>query len=57
MVLTLLDYQNNASAHDIGKLNDIAVVIISVISGDERALVVYKNSEIRSFDACYTRKL
>lgn len=57
MVLTLLDYKNNASAHDIGKLNDIAVVIISVISGDERAIVVYKNSEIRSFDTCYTRNL
>lgn len=55
MVLTLLDYKNNASTHDIGKRKDIAVVIISVISGDERAIVVYKNGEMSSFDTCYTR--
>lgn len=57
MKLKLLDYNSRPCEVEIGDLNDIAKIDIKVISGDEIAVVVYKDYATRQFDSSSNRKM
>ena len=50
-ILKLVDYAGNTKLVELGDLNDIAVITIRVISGDEIASVIYKDYTINEFDS------
>lgn len=51
MLLKLLDYEGKTKEFEIGKMEDIAVIGIDVITGDEVAKVVYKDYTTGEFDS------
>ena len=55
MELKLLNYRGEEKIVDIGDINDIAIIDIKVVTGDEIARVIYKDYTIEEFDSCYTR--
>lgn len=55
MILKLLDYANDPTEHDIGNLEDIATIGITVVTGDEIATVTYKDNTVKTFDSSVTR--
>lgn len=50
MKLTILDFQSKRQEVEIGELKDIQRITIKVISGDEIAVVLYKDYKITEFD-------
>lgn len=57
MILKLLDCNGVATEHEIGNLEDIAAIWITVISGNEMAAVVYKDYTVEDFHSSDTRKM
>ena len=56
MKFTVYDYANNAVEIEIsGNIEDIFVMKISVLSGDETGWVVMKDGTVINFDASYSR--
>ena len=55
MTLTLMDYSGDKTDFEIGSLDDIECIDITVISGDEIADVYYKNGTNTTFDSSNTR--
>ncbi len=50
MKLKLLDYENRPTEFEIGDLDEIMVISIRIISGDEVATVYYKDKAMKIFD-------
>lgn len=55
MVIELMDYQSKKVTFDIGNIEDIVLIVIRVLSGDEVATVLYRNYTIKTFDSSYER--
>ena len=55
MELKLLDYRGRETIADIGDLDDIAVIEIKVVTGDEVATVIYKDFTTDYFDSSNSR--
>lgn len=55
MVIELMDYQNEKVAFDIGDIEDIVSIEITVVSGDEIAMVFYRNGTAEIFDSSSSR--
>lgn len=55
MFLKLMDYQDRVTEVDIGELDDIAVITITVVTGDEIADVIYKDYTTARFDSSNDR--
>lgn len=53
MTLELMDYKGERKSFTIGNLDEIAVINVEVISGDEVATVVYKDYRIETLDTSY----
>lgn len=51
MKLRLIDYKNRGKEFEIGSIEDIARIIIEVVSGDEIAHVLYKDYTEEFFDS------
>lgn len=51
MDLKLLDFESKAHNFEIGKIEDIARITIKVFTGDEIAVVIYKDYTVQMFDA------
>lgn len=53
--LTLLDYENNKVVTDIDldNLEDVFMIEITVITGDEHVRVIYKDGHSKYAAACY----
>ena len=51
MKLRLIDYENRGKEFEIGSIEDIARIIIEVVSGDEIAHVLYKDYTEKCFDS------
>lgn len=51
--LRLLNYQGVEKIFEIGEVDTIAVINIEVITGDEHAVIIYKDYTIREFAADY----
>lgn len=51
MTLELLDWNDEITEFDIGDRNDIAMISIKVVTGDEIATVIYKNYTVAEFDS------
>lgn len=56
MRVKILDYKNNETAVNIGNLDEIYLVIMQVITGDEELIVIYNDGSIKHFDSCPERK-
>ena len=50
MILTLMDYKGRVVEHDIGDLDDIARIVIRIVSGDEIAVVIHKDYSFETYD-------
>lgn len=57
MKIELLDYASNRVSVDVGDLDDIAKIVISVISGDEVLEVIYKDYTSEVFDSSTDRMM
>ena len=57
MIVTLIDYSDTKSEHDIGNLEDIYMANMEVISGDEVLNVTYKDGKLKYFDSCSTTRI
>lgn len=55
MKLRLLDYKNRVKEFEIGNIEDIARIVIDVVTGDEVAWVFYKDFTEDIFDSCECR--
>ena len=55
MTIELMDYRGTKTTFEIGELDDIGSITISVISGDEIAEVIYKNYQTANFDSSHDR--
>lgn len=57
MTMTIYDYADTAVKFEIPAKNvdDIDLIDITVLSGDETGKVILKNGDIICFDACYDR--
>lgn len=55
MILKLLDYKGRETLEDIGELDEIAAVVIRVITGDEIATIIYKDGLISRIDSSRDR--
>lgn len=55
MTIKLLDWDKKETEVDVGDLEDIATMMIRVVSGDEILEVVYKDYCRLSFDSSCTR--
>lgn len=55
MTLKLLDWNDEITEFDIGDRDDIAMISIKVVTGDEIATVIYKNYTIAEFDSGVNR--
>ena len=55
MKLRLLDYKKRVKEFEIGNIEDIAKIVIDVVTGDEVAYVFYKDYTEDIFDSCETR--
>ena len=55
IILRLVDYSGKTELAELGDLNDIAVITIRVITGDEIAEVIYKDYTTGEFDSSNDR--
>lgn len=55
LILRLVDYSGNTEFAELGDLNDIAVITIRVVTGDEIAVVIYKDYTTDEFDSSHDR--
>ena len=55
MILELMDWENTKVQFDIGDINDVFVININVVTGDEIAAVVYKDGQTEIFDSSSNR--
>jgi len=55
MTITLMDYADRKVTHDIGDIENIGTIDIEVITGDEIAVVTYKDGTIKRFDSSDSR--
>ena len=55
MTIKLLDYRGTPVEHDVGNIEDIAGMFITVLSGDETLRVIYKDYSIKYFDSSNCR--
>ena len=53
MIIKIMNYQNKIVEEEIGDLNDIGAIFIKVISGDEIAVVIYKDYNVQYFHSDY----
>ena len=51
MILELMDWENTKVQFDIGDINDVLVINIDVVTGDEIAYVVYKDGRTERLDS------
>ena len=56
MKLRLMDYAGGSNTFEIGDIEKIARIMITVITGDEIATVIYKDYSIEKFDSSYDRR-
>lgn len=56
MRVKILDYKNNETAVNIGNLDEIYLVTMQVVTGDEELIVIYNDGSIKHFDSCPERK-
>lgn len=52
MVVSLMNYEDEKMVFEIGDIDDIYLVTIDVISGDEIMTVIHKNGRTERFDSC-----
>ena len=57
MEITLFDYDENVKTFDIGELNDIRMINIMILSGDEVASAYYKDGSTARFDSSNVRMI
>ena len=57
MTIKLLDYFGTPVEHDVGNIEDIARMIITVLSGDETLRVIYKDYSEKFFDSSKSRMI
>lgn len=57
MKVKIYDYADASTEVEIGNLEDIAIMGIEVISGDELLHVTYKNYDTRVFDSSECRNI
>ena len=57
MTIELIDYDGIKVKKRIGKKEDVAVINIEVVSGDEIAIVIYKDYSTKHFDSSDTRMI
>lgn len=55
MIITIKDYLNRTMECGVGNLEDINMMTVHVVSGDELLKVLYKNGSVKSFDSCDVR--
>lgn len=55
MELRLMDYAGRSKTFEIGDIEEIARITITVISGDEIATVIYKGYSSKEFDSSNSR--
>lgn len=55
MEITLFDFESETKTFDIGDLDSISEIEILVLSGDEIALVWYKDHTSKQFDSSDSR--
>ena len=55
MEITLFDFESTTKTFEIGELEDICMIEITVLSGDEIATVWYKDYTLRRFDSSDNR--
>ena len=55
MKLMLIDFKKDALMVDIGDIDDIARISITILTGDEVAFVTYKDGTTNVFDSSFTR--
>ena len=57
MTIKLLDFFGTPVEHDVGNIEDIARMIITVLSGDETLRVIYKDYSDKYFDSSKSRMI
>lgn len=57
MTIKLLDYKGTPVEHDVGNIEDIAGMFITVLSGDETLRVIYKDYSEKYFDSSDCRSM
>ena len=57
MTIELLDYRGTPVEHDVGNIEDIAGMFITVLSGDETLRVIYKDYSEKHFDSSDCRSM
>lgn len=55
MKVKLLDYRGAETVFDVGNIEDIAVMNIRVLTGDEVLTVIYKDYTVEVFESSYSR--
>lgn len=55
MEIELRDYANGRKIVDIGDLNDVAMIKIDIVNGDEVCAVMHNNHKIDRYDSTDTR--
>lgn len=55
LIMRLVDYSGKTKMAELGDLNDIAVITIRVVTGDEIAKVIYKDYTTGEFDSSHDR--
>ena len=55
MTIKLLDYKGTPVEHDVGNIEDIAGMFITVLTGDETLRVIYKDYSEKYFDSSKSR--
>ena len=57
MKITILDYKAKQVEVDIGNIDDVLLIDMEVVSGDEVLNVTYKDGSRKYFDSCDTFRL
>lgn len=57
MVLKLMDWEGKTVEHEVGNIDDIGLIEIEVISGDEVATVIYKDYTVAKYDSSGCRNV
>ena len=55
MKLRLIDFKKDELLVDVGNIEDIVRISITILSGDEVAFVTYKDGTTNVFDSSFTR--
>lgn len=55
MIIKLMDWADKETLFDVGDINDIAVMHIKVVTGDEILTVIYKDYSTKTFDSSNCR--